>query len=114
MGLEVIAVYDTNEKVESRTEAKLLARLLFEYVPLSIAWVSAPAEDDPAGKNWVPQWSDIPQALAEVERFLSSEVASQMAVDGFTTEELIDELCLFRDELRAARRHTSRFHLCAY
>src|SRR5437667_4381001 len=114
MGMEVIAVYDTHEKVESRTTPDLLAKLLFEYVPQSEAWVSVPDEDDPLGKNWTPQWSDIPNAVAEVERFLSSEAAAQMTVDGFTTEELIDELRLFRDELRVASSHTSRFHLCGY
>ena len=114
MGMEVMAVYDTNEKIESKTTPDLLAQLLFDYVPQSNSWVSVPDEDDPAGKNWTPQWSDIAQAVTAIEQFLSSEAAHQMNVDGFTTEELIDELGLFRDELLAASQHTSRFHLCAY
>jgi hypothetical protein len=112
--MEVMAVYDTKETLESKSTPDLLAQLLLEYVPKSNSWVSVPDEDDPTGKNWTPQWSDISDAVAEVERFLASEAARQMTVDGFAIEELIDELRLFCDELRAASRHTSRFHLCAY
>jgi hypothetical protein len=114
MGMEVITVYDTTEKVESKTTPDLLAQLLLEYVPQSNSWVSVPDEDDPIGANWTPNWFDIHGAVAELERFLTSEAAGQMTVNGFTTEELIDELRLLSDELRAASKHTSRFHLCVY
>lgn len=114
MGMEAMAVYDTTEKVESKTTPDLLAQLLLEYVPQSNSWISVPDEDDPTGENWTPQWSDIPEAVAELERFLTSEAAGEMEVNGFTTGELIDELHLFADELKAASRHTSRFHLCVY
>lgn len=109
--MEVMAVYDTNETVESKCTPDLLAQLLLENIPKSDSWVSVPNEDDPTGENWTPQWSDISEAIAEVEGFLDTEAARQTAVDGFATEELIDELRLFCDELRAARKHTSRFHL---
>lgn len=112
--MEVITVYDTKEKVESKSSPDLLAQLLLEYVPESDSWISEPDEDDPTGKNWGPRWSDILEAIASVEEFLSSEAAGQMTVDGFATEELIDELRLYCDELRTASKHTLRFHLCLY
>ncbi len=112
--MDLMAVYDTTEKIESKTTPDLLAQLLLEHVPQSNSWVSVPDEDDPTGENWTPQWSDISEATAEVERFLASEAARQMVVDGFATEELIEELRLFCDELRAASKHTAKFHLCIY
>jgi hypothetical protein len=114
MGMEVLAAYDTKEQIESQTTPDLLAQLLFEYLPQSEAWISVPAEDDPTGKNWTPHWTDISVALAEIERFLNSEAVHQMAIPDFSTDELIDELRLFRDELRRAGAHTSRFHLSVY
>ncbi len=114
MGMEVLAAYDTKEQIESQTTPNLLAQLLFEYLPQSEAWISVPDEDDPTGKNWTPHWTEISVALAEIERFLNSETAHQMAVPDFSTDELIDELRLFRDELRRAGAHTSRFHLSVY
>ncbi len=114
MGMEVLAAYDTTEQIESQTTPDLLAQLLFEYLPQSEAWISVPDEDDPAGKNWTPHWTEISVALAEIERFLNSEAAHQMAIPDFSTDELIDELGLFRDELRRASAHTSRFHLSVY
>jgi len=112
--MDLMAVYDTTEKIESKTTPDLLAQLLLEHVPQSNSWVSVPDEDDPTGGNWTPHWSDISEATAEVERFLASDAARQMVVDGFATEELIDELRLFCYELRAASKHTSKFHLCIY
>ena len=112
--MEVLVVYDTNERIETKFTPDLLAEIMFEYIPKSNSWLSVPEGDDPTGKNWKPQWSDIAEASAEVERFLSSENARQMNMDGFTTDELIDELRLFRDELRAASKHTSRFYLTIY
>ncbi len=112
--MDVLAVYDPKEKIESKFTPDLLAQLLFEYVPKSDSWVSIPEENNPTGANWTPQWTDITEAIAEVERFLRSEDARRMAVDGFTTDELVDELRLFCDELKAASRHTSKFHLCVY
>lgn len=112
--MEVITVYGMKEKLESKCTPDLLAQLLLEYVPESDSWISEPDEDDPTGENWTPQWSDIFEAIDTVERFLCSEAASEMAVDGFGTEELIDELRLYCDELRTASKHTSRFHLCVY
>ena len=112
--MELMAVYDTTEKVESKTTPDLLAQLILEYVPQSNSWLSMPDEDDPTGENWTAQWSDIDDAIGEIDRFLASEAADQMAVDDFTTDELKDELRLFCDELRSARRHTSKFHLCIY
>ncbi|MPN07423.1 hypothetical protein SDC9_154693 [bioreactor metagenome] len=109
--MEVLAVYDTTEQIESRTTPDLLAQLLFAYLPQSEAWISVPEEDDPTGENWTPQWTDISVALAEIERFLKSEPAHQMEIPDFTTDELIGELHLFRDELKRASAHTSRFHL---
>jgi len=112
--MEVLAVYDTKQQIESRTTAKLLAQLLFEYLPQSDAWISVPDEDDPTGKNWTPQWSEISAAVAEIESFLRSEAANRMTIPDFSTDELIDELRLFCDELRTASAYTSRFHLCVY
>ncbi len=112
--MDLMAVYDTTEKIESKTTPDLLAQLLLEHVPQSNSRVSVPGEDDPTGKNWTPHWSDIYEAVAQIERFLSSKATGQMTVDGFATEDLIDELRLLRDELRAASKHTSRFHLCVY
>ena len=112
--MDVLAVYDTKEKIDSNFTPDLLAQVLFEYVPKSESWISIPDEDDPTGTDWTPQWTDISQAIAEVERLLASEDAQRMAVDGFTTDELVDELRLFCDELKAASRHTSNFHLCVY
>jgi hypothetical protein len=114
MGMEVLAVYDTEQQIETRTTPDVLAIILCENLPQSDAWISAPDEDDPTGKNWTPQWSDIPTAIGEIERLLVSDSARQIAVPGFTTDELMDELTLFRDELRAASAHTSRFYLCVY
>ena len=112
--MDVLAVYDTQEQIDSKFTPDLLAQVLFEYVPKSDSWISVPVEDDPTGANWTPQWTDISEAIAEVERFLSSENAQRMAVDGFTADELVDELRLFCDELKAASRHTSKFHLSVY
>ncbi len=109
-----MAVYDTTEKIESKTTPDLLAQLLLEHIPQSNSWVSVPDDDDPAGENWTPQWSDVSEAVAEVERFLASDATTQMTVDGFAPEELIDELRLFCDELRAASKYTPRFYLCVY
>ena len=114
MGMEGLTVYDTKEQIESGTTPDLLAQLLFEYLPQSDAWVSVPDEDDPTGENWTPRWSDISAAVADVERFLSSDAARQMAIPDFSTDELVDDLRLFVTELRAASAHTSRFHLCVY
>lgn len=112
--MDVMVIYDSNEKVESKNTPDLLAQLLLDYVPKANSWVSVPGEDDPTGINWTPQWTQVAEALAELERFLNSEDALQMAVDGFTTDELIDEIRTFRDELRGATKHTTRFHLCVY
>lgn len=112
--MEMLAVYDTKEIIESKFTPDLLAQIMFEHIPKSNSWASVPEEDDPTGKNYKPQWSDIAEASAEVDRFLSSENAQQMSVDGFTAEELIDELRLFREELRAASMHASRFYLTIY
>jgi hypothetical protein len=112
--MDVITVYDTKEKVESKITPDLLADLLLEYIPESDSWISEPDEDDPTGKNWTPQWSDIFEALASVEQFLCSEAAGQMTVKGFATEELVDELRLYCEELRTVSKHTSKFYLCFY
>jgi hypothetical protein len=112
--MDVMVIYDTDEKIESTNTPDLLAQLLLDYVPKSHSWVSVPDENDPTGANWTPQWSELAEALAEIERFLSSQDALQMAMDGFTVNELIDEIRIFRDELRTATKHTSRFHLCVY
>jgi len=114
MGMEVIAVYDTEAQIESRTTSDFLAQILCEYIPKSEAWLSEPPEDDPAGKNWTSEWSNISEAVAEIERFLNSDEAGRIAVPDFTIEEVHNELSLFRDELRAASAHTSRFYLAAY
>jgi hypothetical protein len=112
--MDVITVYDTKEMFVSKITPDLLAQLLLEYVPESGSWISEPDEDDPTGKNWTPRWSDIFEALASVEQFLSSEAAGQMTVEGFGTEELIDELRFYCEELRTVSKHTSRFYLCFY
>lgn len=112
--MDVLAVYDTQEQIESKFTPDLLAQVLFENIPNSDSWISIPEEDDPAGANWTPQWTDISEAISEVERFLASENAQRMAMDGFTVDELVDELRLFCDELKAACRHTSKFHLSVY
>jgi hypothetical protein len=112
--MDVLAVYDTKEKIESKFTPDLLAQVLFENVPKAESWVSVPAEDDPSGTNWTPQWTDISEAIGEVERFLGSEDAQRMAVDGFTTDELVEELRLFCEELKSASRHTPKFYLCVY
>ena len=112
--MDVLAVYDTKEKIDSKYTPDLLAQVLFENVPKADSWISVPDEDNPSGMNWTPQWADISEAVAEVERFLASPDAQRMTVDGFTTDELVDELRLFCDELKAANRHTSKFHLSVY
>jgi hypothetical protein len=112
--MEILAVYDTTERIESHYTPDLLAQVLFEYVPKSNSWVSVPDDGNPTGKNWAPKWSDLAEASAEIERFLASNDARGMAVDGFTTDELIDELRLFCDELQSANKLTSRFHLSVY
>ncbi len=112
--MDVLAVYDTKERIESKFTPDLLAQVLFEHVPKADSWISVPDEDDPAGENWTPRWTDISEAIAEVVRFLGSEDAQAMAVDGFSTDELTDELRLFCDELKEASRHTSKFHLSVY
>ena len=114
MGMEAFAVFDTDQKVPSGTTPDLLAQLLFEYVPRSAEWMSVPDEDDPVGANWTPKWTAIAEAVAEIERFLGSDAASRMAISGFSTKELVEELKLFCDELRGATSHTARFHLCVY
>ena len=112
--MDVLAVYDTNEKIESKYTPDLLAEVLFEYVPQSNSWISVPDEDDPTGTNFAPRWTNISEAVAELEQFLASKDTERMAVDGFTTDELVGELRLFCDELKAASRHTSKFHLSVY
>jgi len=112
--MDVLAVYDTTEKIDSKYTPDLLAQVLLEYVPKSDSWIYVPDDDDPTGTNWTPEWTDISEAIAEVERFLASEDAQRMAVNGFTTDELVDELRLFCDELKAASKHTSKFHLSVY
>ena len=112
--MDVLAVYDTSEKIESKFTPDLLAQVLFEYVPKANSWVSVPDENDPAGLNWTPQWTEIAEARAELDRFLDSEEFHRMTVDGFTSDDLVEELQFFYEELRAASRHTSKFHLCIY
>ena len=122
MPSEVIPIYDTpehdsgelNEQNGSQTTPDLLGQLLFDYIPKSQEWVSVPDEDDPAGEHWVPKWTNITDAVTEIERFLTSTEAQRMDVAGFSLEQLVDELQLFLDELRAASSHATRFHLCAY
>ncbi len=114
MRASVFAVYDTEEPVESGTTPDLLGQLLFEYVPKSERWVSIPSEDDPAGDNWIPRWSNILEAIAEIDQFLRSAAAHNMVVPEFTMDELLAELHAFRDELQRASAWTSKFHLCAY
>jgi hypothetical protein len=75
--MDLMAVYDTTEKIESKTTPDLLAQLLLEHIPQSSSWVSVPEEGDPTGEKWTPHWSDITEALAEVERFLASETAGR-------------------------------------
>jgi len=112
--MDALAVYDTTETIESKFTPDLLAQVLFENVPESDSWISGPDDDDPTGTHFTPRWTDISQAIVVVERFLGSENAQRMAVDGFTTDELVDELRLFCDELKAAAKHTPRFYLCVY
>src|SRR5262245_59609411 len=102
--MDVLAVYDTNDKIESKFTPDLLAQVLFEYLPQSDSWISAPDEDNPTGTNWTPKWTDISQAIDDIERFLNSEAAQQIAVDGFTKEELLDDMRLFCDELKTASK----------
>lgn len=112
--MDVIAVYDTSEKIDSQFTPDLLAELLLEHIPQSNLWVSVPDEEDLTGAQWTPQWTDIAGALRELETLLASNTASRLTIAGFSTDELVDELHLFCDELRAAREHTSRFYLCVY
>ena len=53
--MDVLAVYDTTEMIDSKFTPDLLAQLMFEYVPKSASWISVPEEDDPAGANWTPR-----------------------------------------------------------
>lgn len=53
--MDVLAVYDTQEQIESKFTPDLLAQVLFENIPRSDAWISVPEEDDPTGANWTPQ-----------------------------------------------------------
>jgi len=112
--MEVLAVFDTKEQIDSRTTPDLLAQILFEFIPQSNTWLSEPPEDDPTGKNWNPAWSNLSEAIAVIDQFLGSDAARHMEIPDFTTEELLEELRLFREELSAATTKTSRFYLCAY
>ena len=112
--MEVFAVYDTSQKIESKTTPDLLGEILLTYIPQAEQWVSVPDDDDPMGEKWQPEWSDIRQAMAVIEDFLKSDAASEMDLAGFDPSELRDELDLLRCELLAAADHTTRFYLCLY
>ena len=52
--MEMLAVFDTKEQIDSRFTPNLLAQILFEFIPQSNTWLSEPPEDDPTGQNWNP------------------------------------------------------------
>jgi hypothetical protein len=112
--MAVLAVFDTTEQIDSRTTPDLLAQILYEFIPESNSWLSEPPEDNPTGENWNPAWSNLPEAIAVIDQFLRSDAARRMEIPDFTTDELLEELRLFREELSSANTKTSGFYLCAF
>ena len=112
--MDIIAVYDTNTEVESRFTPDLLGEILSEHIPRFMDWVSIPDEDDPMGERWTPEWFEISEAIAELDKALDPETLQGIKVDDFTVEDIRDELEIFRAELREAAQHTQRFYLAAY
>jgi hypothetical protein len=114
MGCHVIAVYENEAEVESVMTPDLLFEVLFQFLPKSEEWISVPDQNDLTGEHWTPKWTNILEAIVEIEKFLASPEAKTIRLPGFDLEELIDELQLFLKELQAASAHTERFHLCVY
>ena len=79
-----------------------------------MGWVSVPDEDDPMGERWTPEWFDISEAIAELDKALDSGILHGVEMDGFTEEDLREEVESLKAELIEASNHTSRFHLSVY
>lgn len=112
--MEIISAYDTEIAVDSSFTPDFLGELFAQHFPVFMGWFSVPDEDDPTGENWIPDWFDISEALAELDRVLDGGGLSDAKVDGFTEADTREELEMFRAELREAQNHTKRFFLSVY
>ena len=112
--MDVIIAYDTSIGVESRFTPDLLGEILSDHIPRFMGWVSVPDEDDPMGERWTPEWFDISEAIAELDKALDSGILHGVEMDGFTEEDLREEVESLKAELIEASNHTSRFHLSVY
>jgi len=108
MGTDMIVIYDTNEKIDSKTTSDCLCELV-DHLPKFQEWVSCPDDDEELSGKWEPEWINISDAISEIDRVLKSDEITQIYVRGYTMDELADELRLFREELQEASAHTSKF-----